>query len=268
MSRLASGFRLYRKLSSASIRARMQYKLDFFGNTLIQAVMGAYDFLFIAAILWRFRTISGWDIYEVGLLYAISAISWGVYRTFCNEMDQFEKYIVSGQFDSILIRPWPSLMVLISRNLDLSRLAWVVQGIGIGVICVTPLLRTGELTWGGVFQVGLACIWSALITTAVSLVAAAAAFWIVRIEELQTFMQNAPRAAAAFPLDIFPNWLKTAMVTVLPLAVGSYVPVLYILGKGGTRMNLVWPAIVSVVGLYVANVIWHKGEARYHSTGS
>lgn len=268
MSRLVAGFRLYRKLVSSSVRARMQYKLDFIGSTLIQAVMCAYDFLFTAAVLWRFRMIAGWNIYEVGLLFAVSSVAWGVYRTFCNELDQFERYIVSGVFDSVLIRPWPTLMVLLSRNLDLSRLAWVVQGVGIGAICVPPLMRSGELAWPGVFQMGLACVWSTLICVAVGLATAAAAFWIVRIEELQVFIQNAPRTASLYPLDIFPGWLRVALVTVVPFAVGNYVPLLYILGKGGTSMNLVWPAVASAASLYVANFIWHLGEARYHSTGS
>jgi ABC-2 type transport system permease protein len=267
-SRLSAGLKLYARLISASIRSKMQYKLDFIGATLIQATMSMYDFLFVAAILWRFRFIHGWSIYEVGLLYAISTIGWGVYRVFCNELETFEIYIVSGAYDSVLIRPWPALLVLLSRNLDLSRVTWVIQGLAVGAICVPPLMRSGALTWFGLAQVLLACLWSTLICAAVGLATAAAAFWIVRIEELQVFTQNAPRTAALYPLEIYPQWLRTALLTVIPFAVGNYLPVVYILGKGGTWMNLIWPAAASAASLYAANALWHAGEARYHSTGS
>ncbi len=127
-SRLLAGTRLYWVLASASLRAKMQYKFDFVTSTIIQALMGTYDFFLVAVILWKFREVAGWDIYEIGLLFAVSRVGYGFYRVFCNELEQFEGYIVRGDFDSILIRPWPSLFVLLSRSVDLSRLTWVVQG--------------------------------------------------------------------------------------------------------------------------------------------
>lgn len=267
-SRLLAGTRLYWVLASASLRAKMQYKFDFVTSTIIQALMGTYDFFLVAVILWKFREVAGWDIYEIGLLFAVSRVGYGFYRVFCNELEQFEGYIVRGDFDSILIRPWPSLFVLLSRSVDLSRLTWVVQGAGIGAISLPHLIGTGRLTWGSLLPLLGAATCSGLLYFAVGLATASAAFWIVRIEELQVFTQNAPGTATLYPLDIYPGWLKVALLTVLPLGVGNYVPVVYLLGKGGTWVNLVWPVIISAVSLAVANRMWHAGEAMYHSTGS
>ena len=70
-SRLLAGIRLYWILASASVRAKMQYKFDFVASTLAQSLMGMYDYLIVAVILWKFRTVQGWDIWEVGLLYGV-----------------------------------------------------------------------------------------------------------------------------------------------------------------------------------------------------
>ncbi len=267
-SRLLRGIRLYWLLVSASVRARMQYKFDFIASSIIQAVMGAYDYFVVAVILWKFRSIRGWDIWEIGILYAVSRIGFGIYRTMGEELERFENYIVRGDFDSVLLRPWPSLFVLLSRNVDIGRVSWIIQGAALGWISAVPLLRSGELTWAGVGQLGLACVWTACLYIAVSIVTAAAAFKIVRIEELQVFTINAGGTATLYPLEIYPGWLRYVLLSVIPLGVGNYIPVRYILGKGGTWLSLVLPPVAAVLSLLVATKVWRLGESRYHSTGS
>lgn len=266
--RLWAGIRLYRILSAASVRAKMQYKLDFITSAIIQALMGAYDYFLVAVILWKFQNVAGWDIHEIGLLFATSRIGYGFYRVFCNELEQFEGYIVRGDFDSMLVRPWPSLFVLLSRNVDLSRIGWVIQGVGIAAVSIPNLLRDGRLSVQSLPYLVMSCVCSGLLFFGIGLATASAAFWIVRIEELQVFAQNAPSTASLYPLDIYPRWLKVALLTALPLGVGNYVPVVYLLGKGGSQMNLAWPVVAAVATLTVANRLWHAGEMAYHSTGS
>ena len=80
LKRLVGLTRLYGLLISAAVRAKMQYKFDFVASTLIESVMGAYDYMVAVVALLRFHTIAGWNIYEVGLLYAISKIGWALPR--------------------------------------------------------------------------------------------------------------------------------------------------------------------------------------------
>ncbi len=268
MRKLTAGLRLYWVLASASVRAAMQYRFDFITSTLIQVLMGTYDFLLVAIILSRFHTVAGWTIYELGLLFAVSRTGRGIYRVFCEELEQFERYIVRGEYDSVLTKPLPSLFVLLSRRVDLTRITLVIQGVAIGALSVPPLVRSGQFSPGQIGWLVLASIYYAVLTFVVGLATAAAGFWIVRIEELQVFAQNAPDTAALYPLDLYPAWLKFVLVTVLPFGLGNYVPVVYLLGKGGTWLNLAWPFIGCLVGLTVSLALWHAGEKAYHSTGS
>ena len=174
--------------------------------------------------------------------------------------------MVQGDSIPVLIRPWPSLFVLLSRK-------WTCPGslgparIGVASISLPYLVRTRQLT-GRTGSAALACLCSAMLLFIVGLATASAAFWIVRIDELQTFTQNAPSVATQHPLEIYPGWLRVVLLTLLPFGVGNYVPVVYLLGKGGTWMNLVWPVLACAVGLFVSLKLWHKGEAAYQSTGS
>lgn len=263
-----AALRLYWILASASVRATMQYKFDFVTTSIIQAVTGAFDYYLIGVILWKFDTVAGWDIFEIGLLFAVSKIGLGIYRVFSEELEQFERYMIRGDFDSVLIRPYPSLFVLMSRKVDLSRFALALQGIGVAAISVPRLLQTGQLTWGELGFLAMACLASAVLYFVVGLATASAAFWIVRIDELQVFTQNAPATATLHPLEIYPGWLRAVLLSVLPFGVGNYVPVVYLLEKGGTWMNLVWPIVACVAGLAISFRLWHAGEHAYQSTGS
>lgn len=267
-SRLLAGLKLYWILTSASVRAKMQYRFDFVASALAQSFMSMYDYLIVAVILWKFRTVQGWDIWEIGLLYGVSKMGWGIYRTLGEELDKFEGYIVRGDFDSVLIRPWPSLFVLLSRNMDLTRIGWIIEGITVGSISAAHLLSSGAIDWGAVPLLVFFGICTAALYFAIGIATSSAAFRIVRIEELQVFMQNAPGTAVLYPLDIYPAWLRFLLLSVLPLGVGNYLPVRHILGKGGTWLDLALPPLAAVVALYVAGLLWAAGEKRYHSTGS
>ncbi|HHY76616.1 MAG TPA: ABC transporter permease [Firmicutes bacterium] len=270
-ARLKGAFRivrLYWLLISAALRAKMQYKFDFVASLLVESLMGTYDYLVAAAALWRFHTVAGWNIYEVGLLYSVSKIGWGLYRVFLEEVDRFEGYIVRGDFDSVLVKPYPSLFVLASRNFALERLSFVVQGAAIMAISLKGLLPSGAVSLAAIFHLALAVLWTTVLFSAVGIATSAAAFVIVRIEELQVFTQNATSTATLYPLEIYPRWLRNMLLYFIPLGVGNYVPVRYLLGKGGTWLSLAAPAAAALASMAVALKLWRMGEARYHSTGS
>ncbi len=185
-----------------------------------------------------------------------------------DEIERFENYVVRGDFDSILVRPWPSLFVLLSRNVELTRLGWLVQNIGLGAVSARVLMKAGVISRAAVGHLVIASVSTGCLFFAVGLATASAAFKIVRIEELQVFTENASSTATLYPLDVYPGWLKRMLLWVIPLGAGNYVPVKYLIGKGGTWFSLALPPVAAVASIYVAVQLWHLGESRYHSTGS
>jgi len=263
-----AALRLYAQLVSASLRAQMQYKIDFIVSTFLDAIFQAVDFVLLAAIMLRFPEIAGWTLYEIGLLYGMSWIAMSLYRTFAPELHNFDRYIVQGNFDSLLIRPWPTLMVLLSRNLELRKIGGALQGALVFWFSASHLLRSGRLEWGEVaILIGLS-VTGTLIPFALSLATAACSFWIVRSGDLQTFTMYAPITASQYPLSVFPGWLRALLSSVLPVAFINYVPVQYLLEKGGSAWSLVSPPVVSALCLIAAYSLWRLGERRYHSTGT
>ncbi|MGG1661474.1 ABC transporter permease [Brevibacillus sp. NRS-1366] len=259
---------LYRKLVAASIRAQMQYKMNFVTSAATTGMIMVLDFLILSAILYRFNDVIGWNIYEVGLLYGISSVSVSTYRLFAPEINDFEKYIVQGELDQLLIRPVSPLLLLLTRNLDMSRLGGIVQGMSVLVLSLIGLYGQGKAIGLLLLFAPVAIASGSIIYFSIALCTAALAFWTHQIKDLQTFTIYAPANAANYPIGLYPSWLKWLFYTVLPIAFMNYVPMLTLLDKAG---NWYYPLLTPVAAggaLFLSLRLWNVGIRHYHSTGS
>lgn len=266
--KVAQGFRLYLRLAAASLQARMEYKLNFALTTFLYGILSVVDMVLIAALLTRFRTVGGWSLAEVALLYGLSSAAMGIFRTFAPEVDNFERYIVQGEFDGLLLRPWPSLFVLLTRNVDIWRIGWAMQGYLVATVAALALIRSDSMAPWALGYLWLLPLAGCGIFFALALVTAALAFWVERINELQVFTLHAPQNASGYPLHIYPRWLRWLFSSAVPVAFVNYVPVRYLLGKGGSGLDLFVSPMVAAIALWVAYRFWCWGESRYQSTGS
>lgn len=245
----------------------MQYKLDFVVSTLLYALLTAVDFLTVAAILYRYPTVGGWNIYEIALLSGIMSTAYGIYRTMAAELHNFEHYLVTGEFDNLLTRPWPTLASLLTRGFDLGRIGAAVQGMVLTAVGLSGVARPGLPVWLA-FYVWLLPLAGAVIILSMNLAAATAGFWLTRIDELTILMTNAPQAAANYPISIYPTWLRRLLLGVIPVGTVAYVPLVYALGKGGSALYLWAPFMAAVVFITLSLRLWRLGERHYQSTGS
>lgn len=260
--------RLYLKLIGASVRSRMQYRTDFTVNLFFNAAASVVDFLLVGAILLRFRAMQGWSLWEIGLLYGLMAISAGLFRAVASELHNFDQYMVNGEFDGLLLRPWPTLLVLFSRNLDFARLGASVQGAVVLGLSAWHLYQAGALAWWEVLYLAALPIPGTAILVAIALMTGAVYFWAERAGELKIFTSYAPNAAGSFPLHIYPAWLRWVFFSVVPIAYLNFVPVRFLIEKGGTFLSLVAPVVAAVLTLGAGRWLWRLGERHYQSTGT
>lgn len=265
---MSGAWRLYRAMVAGSMRARMQYKFDFLFTNFAYAIIFAVEFVAVGALLYRFQAIGGWDIYEIALLFGISGTAMGLVRTFLSELMYFERYIIQGDFDALMVRPWPTLLQLVTANVDPGRLGAVAQGLVITYLGIHGLMAKGLLSVVALLYLPLLCLIGAAIFAAILLATSALAFWVQRVDELTTFTVHAPYSAGTFPLLIYPRWIQQLLTTLLPVAYVNYIPVRYLIGRGGSASDLALPPAVALIALVLAYLVWRAGERRYQSTGN
>lgn len=265
--KLKSWLTLYRLLIRTSIRSRMQYKFNFLLAAVLAALIQISEFLMVAIVLHKFGAIQGWSIYEVGYLFAVMTLSKTLYRTFADEVHHLEKYLVSGDFDQLLTRPMPVLLALMPQNFRLMP-GEVLQGGFILCWSLGGMMKGGQVGWTAVpftlFIIGT----GAVILFSIGLATATIGFWTTRIGELQTFTEDAARTAAQYPLSIYPKWMSSLLLIVIPVGFVNYIPSLYILRGELGAWVLAASAGVAIVCLAASLRFWRFGITRYQSTGS
>ena len=257
---------LYWKLLLAGLRSRMQYRFNFAMTSLAAAVIAAADFLMIAVVLLRFDHVRGWDIYEVGYLYAVVSLAKTCYRTVSADLHYIDRYLVTGDLDALMVRPVPVLFALMTANVRLLP-GELVQSTAVLALSMGAMMESGRIDGWAIPLTLLNVAVGTVIMFAIGLATATVGFWTTKVDDLQSFTEDASKAAAQYPLTVYPDWLKGVLLTVLPVGFVSYVPALYLLKGELGPWTFAASAAVALAALFGALRLWRIGIRRYQSTG-
>ncbi len=256
---------LFLTLFRASFKSEAQYKFDFFVNILGNFLGLFGDFLITAFILMRFKNINDWQLHEIALLYAIVEFGFGMYRFIGDGFNNFEQLILSGKFDTLLIRPASALIQVMLQKIDFKRLGMVVQAVAVGVWGMQRCSFTSNNFY---LYLPLLLIASVIINMELSIILAAIAFWTGKNEDLIILGHYSTRSAARYPATIYHNIFSHILTFVIPFFSVSYYPLLYYTGKSHNFFYLLTPFLGIAAMTPISFIIWNLGIKRYSSTGT
>lgn len=263
---MKAGFNLYFRLVAASWRAVFQYKFSFLVSIFFNLWLSVTDFLVVLTIVYSTKTIGGWNLAQIGVVYGVISIAASIFRVFACELHQFQDYIIRGEYDGILLRPWPSLLVLLSRRIEFFRLGGVIQG-GVALLLSLHYLGGPSALGWKYYYLLLLPFSGTVIIFGISVAIAASAFWFGRVRDLQTLAFYAANYAASYPTNIYPSWMQI-LLTLIPVTFVGYVPARFALGLGGAAWHLVLPWLVALLTWILSLLLWRAGETAYQSSGS
>ncbi|MBY0162851.1 ABC-2 family transporter protein [Cytobacillus firmus] len=258
---------LYALLIRTSIKSRMQYKFNFILASFLAALIQISEFLMVAIVLYKFGAIQGWSMHEIGYLFAVMTLSKTLYRTLADEVHHLERYLVNGELDQLLTRPMPVLLALMPQKFRIM-LGEVLQGGFLLWWSFHGMMAAGQVGWSAVPQSLYIIVTGAVILFSIGLATATFGFWSTRITELQNLTEDAARTAAQYPLTLYPKWMSSILLIVVPVGLVNYVPSLYILR--GELGAWVLPALAgaALLCLILSLKFWQFGLTKYQSTGS
>jgi ABC-2 type transport system permease protein len=261
---------LYVRLMGAQLRGQMQYRASFIAELIGNFMITALDFALVAILLVRFRAIGGWTLAEVVFLFGSSSISLALAELFVGSFDNFEQWVVRGDFDRVLQRPLPVVYQMITGSLALRRFGRMAQGaiaLGIALVLLRPGWDVGHVLFFGVMLVG-----GAIFFMAIFILGATLSFWSPQSAELANIFTYGGQFMTSYPMHIYEAWMRSLFTFVIPMAFINYYPALYLLGKPDPVGLPGWvPFLAPVVALLVFGVavrVWRFGVRHYQSTGS
>jgi viologen exporter family transport system permease protein len=260
----------YRRLATASMRARAQYRLTFGLDFAAQLVAGVSEFLAILVIFHHLPRLGGWSLPEVAFLYGLAGISFALTDALIGQLDSLGQMIRMGTFDVFLVRPLSGLLQVATSDMQLKRLTKAVQAGAVLTFAIANL----HIAWSaGKLVMFAAAIGSgAAIFSGVWVAGSAIGFWTTDIQEVVNSFTYGGNYLTSYPINIFGAWTRRFLAFVVPMAFVAYYPSLFILGKpdaviGVPALAFVTP-LIAVLTLSVGLGVWRAGVRHYRSTGS
>ena len=131
--------KLYIKTLKMHIKSTLEYKASFIISFISQILVFFSYYFIILSLFSKFGNIKGFTLYEVLLCFSIIQFGYAFCETFARGIDQFDKLIIKGDFDRLLIRPQNILIQVLCYDLDLVKISRLIQAIIVFVIALVNL---------------------------------------------------------------------------------------------------------------------------------
>jgi len=257
---------LYATYFGLGVRMLAQFRADFGITALSATVREGAMLLFLSAIFGKITELQGWSFYELVLTFGLGTAVASFAGVFFSFPQSLGYNVRAGHLDVVLVRPAPALFQLLGqRCLDFSPAGSLVVGIAVVALALARLDLAFQAWW--LLYLPLVLLSSALIAFSLNLIVACLAFRFVETGALLVLLGYVPEFSS-YPLAIYDRPIRFTMTWILPYAMGSILPVGFLLGKEGyTPYGILAPTMGwGFLGLALG--VWNVAARHYRSTGN
>ncbi len=262
---------IYWQMIIASMRSRMEYKLSFIFMFFALLVFYAGQVGVVVLVVTKFHHIAGWTLGEMAFLYGLLVFSQGLTAILFYSLNDFESYMINGDFDRLLVRPLNPLGQIVSSKFEIASMAHFL----IGTTALIFGAQKAGIDWtlGKVAYLPVVFIGAVLIQGGIRLAVSAVAFWTTRNSSLVHTVIYSSKEMIMYPVSIYKMWMQVFLTLVFPLAFVNFYPSHYFLNRGAgdllfhpliQYLTPLTGTIVFVFGYW----LWNQGMVRYQSVGN
>ena len=236
---------------AARLRSQTVYRGSFVGDLASQALLGLTELAEIYVLLHNAPVFGGMTLSQACVVYGMAAIAFGLADMIFGQLDAVNVAIRTGQLETLLVRPVPLLLQLITADVQLRRLGRVALGLAVYLWALT--VAGVELTPASVLLAVVAPLAGALIFGALFLAAGSLQFWLIDGAQAGNSITYGGRYVASVPAGALLLPVRVFFTFVVPATLIAFVPAAVLTGA-----PLPWPfeAWMAWLGMPVAALIW------------
>lgn len=262
--------KIYLSLTKFKLRESLIYKTAFWGGIIGQWFSSGVNFFTVYILINSFNDLSGWNKYEMLILYSFYLLSYSISAMFFyTPCTQLEKEIRLGNFDVIMIKPTTPIVYLIFSQINIGYISHITLSLFLLIFSFCKLnlcMSLGKIVLIIVFMIG-----SILIQNAIYVFSSLSSFFIFFDNPIINFIITELRNFIKYPLDIYGFTLKLAF-TIIPIGFINYYPIIIILNKNSSSdffsyLGYATP-IIGIVMFVISIMSWNKCIMHYQSTGN
>lgn len=250
---------------------RIKYALEYRTNFALQLFYGPTYVLVLFTILStaysHTETLAGWTKPEALILFCVFHLLYTVGAMFFMDgiRNLLWRDVRTGAIDFLLTKPLNFQFLVSFREPSLNQILLLI---GILLLFSYQILLYPYIISTNIFDLlafVLSCILGILIFYFALSTYATGAFFFSKAQQIIELFDKLSDFSQ-YPLPLFPGSLQMLLVTIVPVAFFSYVPSLFILGKG----SLLWLAasVIFLIILININQLAWKYALRHYSSAS
>lgn len=257
---------LYCNLFFFTLKSMLEYRLNFLLQVMYAPAYTLVLYFILVTVYSKTTTLAGWSAQEGMLLFAVFHL---LYMTFYFFFMKGLRYLLwtairMGELDFILTKP-VNLQFYVSiakPYVELLPLLIILLGYFIYQLMVLPVPLTA-VNFGLfliMFAAGIAITYLSLSSYAtIGFYASKAAQVIELFDKASDYAQ--------YPNPVFPTSVRVITFTLMPIAFFSYVPTLFLLGKGSLLLFLA-TSVTVIILIFINQWLWRRGLQHYSSASS
>ena len=255
--------RLYVWNCRLDISRNMAYRFNFIVGTFISLLNAGVAPIVQLLIFTTTNGYPGWSVPQLVLFQGV-LLFWNGMRTmlFGRVFYETMSLVRKGDFDRLLVKPYPPMGVLLASGFQLSGAAPSLAGaviIGWSLAKLDVVWHWWTLPLFVVLLLAGLCLYMALLILLCSIIIV-----IVQMGRLGEMFEKVV-SFSDYPMSIYPRALRLFFSIALPFAVWINFPAQALLNRLDTAM--IWGSLASVALLLVANQLWRLGLNKYTSAG-
>ncbi|MDR3086069.1 MAG: ABC-2 family transporter protein [Christensenellaceae bacterium] len=257
---------LYFKYIKMLLRSAMEYRASFFMGGIGQFFVAFFSFASMFLLFDRFGSIAGWSFAEAALCFAVTNAAFGISECVGRGFDVFDRMVVSGEFDRVLLRPRGTALQVLGSGFELGRVGSVLQSLVVLGLAVSWL---PGWSFPKALILGLMILSGVAVFVGIFIVGGALSFFTVEGLEAVNVVSYGGRQVASYPLTIYPKWIVRFFSFIIPFGCFNYLPLLYLTGRaGGNALLYMLTPLLGLLFLVPCLLVWRFGVRHYLSTGN
>jgi ABC-2 type transport system permease protein len=250
------------------LKRRLAYRGDLILQGLDEVMRGLMAYAMLSVYVARTPEVAGWSRAELTFILGFSMVPISLFHCLCGNLYQLSStYIIQGNLDRVLLRPYPSFLQVCFDRLGIEDLSGVVLGC---LVMASAVAQLPHFTWdpGHLALLALLMASAFAVVVAVFMAFAASGFWfedrVGMVPPVYNLMDF-----GKWPNQIYHPALRWLITCVIPFSFVAFYPAGVFTGHAGASLGyaLLTP-VVAVVALTVAALMWRAGIRRYSSSGS
>lgn len=257
---------LYRKYLSIQVKSAFEYRTAFVFEMIASTFQTIATLIGVLLIFQKYDHVAGYTLNEVLITYSLINFTFSAATMMFRGFDQFDKLIVNGELDRLLIRPRSIFMQVLGYKVDFNKFGRVV----LCFIVLLISLITSSINWTimKVLTVILMVFGSILVFASLFLIYSGVCIFSVNGLEVFNTLINGGRDLAEYPINIYPKFFKIVFTCIVPFGCVNFLPLQYLLGFSNATLFYALSPLFTVVFFILTYIFFRWALTKYKSTGS